>query len=211
MKHQSINLTVLFDIVTDIIHEYNMSCRYYHTMDHVFAMFDKSILQHVKQKPHYVLAALYHDIVQLPFETDRNNIEHSIRKARYDLVYRLGYTEEDFAIIQRLIRMTDHNPFYAKPETMDEKLIKDADLAILGSKPKTFEQYEIDVRKEYLQHSDEKFRNGRIVLLNCFLLKKYIYSTSFFRKKYEKQARINIRASIARLSQNVSRSNLRPN
>jgi len=73
----------------------------------------------------------------------------------------------------------------------------DIDLSILGKSQREFEEYEKNIREEYSWVPEEQFRAGRQVVLQRFLERDSIYSTDFFRKKYENQAIRNIENSLA--------------
>lgn len=48
--------------------------------------------------------------------------------------------------VQQLILITAHQTM---PQTIDEKIIVDVDLAIFGATPQRFAEYEQQIRKEY--------------------------------------------------------------
>jgi predicted metal-dependent HD superfamily phosphohydrolase len=51
-------------------------------------------------------------------------------------------------------------------------------------------------RKEYAHVPDFFFRRGRAKILNQFLARPAIYSTPYFRKRFEAQARANIERTL---------------
>jgi predicted metal-dependent HD superfamily phosphohydrolase len=63
-----------------------------------------------------------------------------------------------------------------------------------------FDQYERQIRLEYEWVTDKAFVSGRSAVLQSFLDRPAIYSTDFFRTKFEVQARHNITRSLACLS-----------
>jgi len=85
------------------------------------------------------------------------------------------------------------------PKNIWEGYIKDIDLSILGKPLDVFKEYENKVRQEYPQYEDEVFCKGRAEILKGFMMKEFIYYTRYFRDRYERQARINLRASIEKL------------
>lgn len=85
------------------------------------------------------------------------------------------------------------------PETIDEKIIVDVDLSILGKDLPEFDAYEKNIRKEYAWVDDDSFREGRTKVLQMFLAQPTIYYTDFFQKKYESKARKNLKRSIEQL------------
>lgn len=95
--------------------------------------------------------------------------------------------------IERLIMATKHD---ASPQQSDEKLLVDIDLSILGATPERFAEYDRQIRAEYGWVPGFIYKMKRKDVLKSFLARPYIYSTSFFRDRYEQQARINL-ASVA--------------
>jgi predicted metal-dependent HD superfamily phosphohydrolase len=87
----------------------------------------------------------------------------------------------------------------ALPETLDEELLVDIDLAILGAPQERFAQYEAQVRAEYAWVDDAVFRGRRRDVLTGFLARPTIYATAHFRALLEAAARTNLERSIARL------------
>jgi predicted metal-dependent HD superfamily phosphohydrolase len=87
----------------------------------------------------------------------------------------------------------------ALPQTADEALLVDIDLAVLGAPEERFAQYEAQVRDEYAWVEDDVFRSRRRDVLTGFLARPTIYATDRFRTLLEASARANLARSIARL------------
>ncbi len=98
--------------------------------------------------------------------------------------------------VANLIIATKHS---ATLTDSDVQLLIDIDLSILGQSEERFDEYERQVRKEYEWVPEDQFVAGRSAILKSFLDRSNIYSTQFFRNKYEMQARTNIARSLARL------------
>ena len=98
--------------------------------------------------------------------------------------------------VHALVMATRHA---ALPETADEALLVDIDLAILGAPEERFDQYEAQVRAEYAWVDEAVFRSRRIDVLTGFLARPTIYATAHFRTQLEAAARTNLARSIARL------------
>jgi len=98
--------------------------------------------------------------------------------------------------VHDLILVSKHNVL---PNTIDEKVFTDIDLSILGRLQPEFDEYETNIRKEYAWVPEEQFKEGRKAILQMFLDRNAIYSTDFFREKYETQARDNLQRSIKEL------------
>jgi predicted metal-dependent HD superfamily phosphohydrolase len=95
--------------------------------------------------------------------------------------------------VRALIMKTCHD---ALPETQDEQVLVDIDLAILGADAARFDEYETQVRAEYGWVPDFLFRRTRRKILQAFLARSAIYSTTHFRNQLEKKARENLARSI---------------
>jgi predicted metal-dependent HD superfamily phosphohydrolase len=102
---------------------------------------------------------------------------------------------------RRLILATKHQH---EPVDIDEQIIVDIDLAILGQPWERFEEYEKQIRQEYEWVPEETFRSVRAGILKGFLEREHIYATPEFRARYEARARENLNRSIMRLSKTVS-------
>ena len=105
--------------------------------------------------------------------------------------------------VSYLILITRHSSVYKKgnKHPRDRSLICDIDLSIWGKSREEFASYEEKIRKEYFWVSDLHYRKKRIDILITFMDRLFIYSTAFFRERYEAQARRNLRWSLARLHQ----------
>ncbi|MBI2482412.1 MAG: hypothetical protein HYV76_02540 [Candidatus Vogelbacteria bacterium] len=98
--------------------------------------------------------------------------------------------------VANFITATKHT---SAPTNPDVQLLVDVDLSILGQSEDKFDEYERQVRKEYEWVAENAFVAGRSAILKSFLDRPTIYSTQFFRNKYEAQTRRNIARSLARL------------
>jgi len=81
----------------------------------------------------------------------------------------------------------------------DAPLLVDIDLSILGQPEARFSEYESQIRREYDWVPDRIFAAKRAEILEQFLARERIYSTKQFFDQYEKQARVNLQASVQNL------------
>ena len=95
------------------------------------------------------------------------------------------------------IRATTHQKV---PEKSTERVFVDIDLSILGRDEETYRRYALGIRKEYGEYSDEVYRAGRAAFMERFLSRKSLYHTRYFREKYERQARENIKEELGFLN-----------
>ena len=79
-------------------------------------------------------------------------------------------------------------------------MLVDIDLAILGAEGARFDEYENQVREEYGFVPGLLFRNTRVKILQGFLDRPAIYSTTHFNMLLEKKARENLARSLANLN-----------
>ena len=98
--------------------------------------------------------------------------------------------------VKALILATKHT---APPVGADAGLIVDIDLSILGQAPETFDEYELQIRREYDWVADDAFAAGRSAVLKSFLARPAIYTTGYFHDKYEAAARKNLARSMQAL------------
>ncbi len=115
-----------------------------------------------------------------------------------ELLKRRGISPGCIAETVRLISFTRHDRI---PKYIDEEILCDIDLMILGAAKNTFDAYENGIRKEYAWVPDEIYRRERVKVLNGFLARPRIYYRPKFFEKYEARARGNLRQLIARLAE----------
>jgi len=169
-----------------LIARYSEPQRRYHTLAHLeecFAAFDE-IADLAEHPADVELALWFHDAIYDPRRSD--NEERSAAWAR-------STCGEQVA---RLVMLTRHD---AVPMALDEKVLVDADLWILGAPEKRFDEYEVQVREEYGWVPGPIYRLKRREILQSFLARPAIYGTGRFIQRHEPQARANLGRSLARL------------
>lgn len=139
-------------------------------------------------------ALWFHDAVYDPRAKD--NEERSAGLAS-ETARKAGLPEEFANQAARLILATNH---VATPDSPEAELLVDIDLSILGQPEAVFNRYEHEIRREYAWVPEGEFARGRSRVLEAFASRPSIYSTPFFRAKYESAARANLARSIIRLS-----------
>lgn len=180
------------DAYNELVSLYGETQRAYHNfvhIAHVLREFDKA--RSFIESPELVEVALwYHDAVYNSKE--KGNEEKSAELAEQRL-NRAGIKHPFIDGVIALILATKHQ---AIPQTSHGKYLVDIDLSILGKNEKEFDEYEKDIRDEYSWVSEEQFLQGRSAILQEFLKRDSIYSTDFFKQRYESQARKNLERSI---------------
>lgn len=139
----------------------------------------------------FELALWFHDAVYEPTRPD--NEAQSAAFARRELS---RLPEPMLDRIESLIGITKHD---VTPESADEELLVDIDLAILGADPDRFDEYERQIREEYAWVPEPKYREARASILRAFVSREPLYRTSHFRNRLEAAARQNLARSIERL------------
>ena len=171
--------------------------RAYHTLMHI-----EHCLREFDEVRHLAIDSLaieftlwFHDAIYEP-ATGHDDELLSAELARSSLkAMGLGIVFADK--VHNYVLATKHKPgrYFS-----DVELLLDIDLAILGQPQERFDRYEDEIRFEYSFVPADKFRTGRLAVLQGFLDRKHIYYTQHFRDKYEKTARENLDRSIRRLS-----------
>jgi predicted metal-dependent HD superfamily phosphohydrolase len=171
--------------------------RHYHDRQHIaecLAELDKA--RHLALQPGAVeLALWFHDAVYDPKAAD--NEERSAALAKSCLI-ESGMPNTLFEVVFEHIMATKHHEVSA---SADAGLMVDVDLSILGRDEKRFSEYEQQIRLEYEWVPNAVFASKRAEVLEKFLSRERIYATEWFQNKYERQARMNLSASINHLRQ----------
>jgi predicted metal-dependent HD superfamily phosphohydrolase len=184
---------------SDLFNKYSESHRYYHTPKHLWDClqeFDKA--KKLLEEPLAVESALwFHDVV---YDTHAKDNEEKSAQYASRVLCKLNLPEQFVKKTENLVLLTKHN---VEPKGIDEKLILDIDLAILGKPQKVFDEYELNIRKEYSWVGDHDFMEGRSKILQYFLNRSFIYRTSLFRERYEASARRNLEISLRNLKKEM--------
>ena len=174
---------------------YSEKHRHYHTGKHV-----QTCLEHLDrcvsqaQHPEEVeLALWFYDAIYNPLSG--NNEQKSATWAS-SFLRDNGASPEVIERVHWLIMVTEHN---VETRTMDESLLVDIDLSILGASGKTYDEFEEAVRKEYRIIPMFIYRQKRAEVLKSFLQRPHIYKNEPFRSERERQAQVNLSNAICRL------------
>lgn len=188
--------------LADLERRYAEPWRRYHVAEHVdecLALLDWA--GDIAERPDEVTAAVYyHDAVYVPGAID--NEERSAELAMGSLI-RLGWDELKAASTAELVAATAHlsggRAGLGLCADADRGLIRDIDLAILGSGAGRYGRYARDVRAEHAGASDRDYARGRIRVLEAFLDRPSIYGHARFVGRFEAAARSNVEAERLRL------------
>jgi predicted metal-dependent HD superfamily phosphohydrolase len=172
-----------------LVAAYSQPHRSYHTTEHIdecLQLFDR--YRHLAHHPAEVEFALwFHDVVYQPQATD-----NELQSAHWaiEVLQQGGVCKTVQQRIYTLILATRHD--IAMPQTADEKLLVDIDLAIFAATPARFSHYQQQIRREYAHVPEAIFQQKRLEFLTRFVRKKTIYHTPTLRKELEPQARLNL-------------------
>ncbi len=175
------------DVGDDLVTRHGEAHRSYHVARHIDA-----VVGHLDQltsgrpAPAQVLAAFFHDAVYDPRRSDNEVV--SARLAAESL----EPFDLDAGLIADACRIIEAT---AGHEAADEPLVEvflDADLAVLGAPPAVYDSYAAGIAEEYSHMAPEDFRAGRRHVLDHFLGRGNIFSTSRGRELFEEQARLNL-------------------
>jgi predicted metal-dependent HD superfamily phosphohydrolase len=183
---------------------YEDPARYYHTWTHIdHCLFELDMLMDALDKPDapsltflentLSLALWYHDVVYKVTPNAVNEFESAMMFWRH-----AGYVESAAAKkIISLIMATTHQVQF--PHDTPESWMQDIDLAGFGMPWEQNQENSRNIRLEFRHVPDAAYRRGRITVLEGFLSRQVIYNNFYFRNKYEKQARENMRDEIRQL------------
>jgi predicted metal-dependent HD superfamily phosphohydrolase len=176
-----------------IIAAYSEKQRHYHTLQHLRECLERldEVRSRAERPAEIELALWFHDAVYDVRGTD--NEERSADWAVSCIA--------DPRVADRVHAMIMATKHAAEPTGHDTQLLVDADLAILGANAERFDEYDDQIRREYLHVPLAQFAGRRCRILGGFLKRPAIYSTPLFRERFESQARENLSRAIARWSQ----------
>ena len=179
----------------ELIEAHAQKHRAYHTLDHIAACLRH--LDNVRdklEKPDEVEMALwFHDAVYEPFSS--TNEEDSAEWAA-------DWLQERGAAKSVIARIADHildTKSHDTPVSLDGKFMLDIDLSILGTPPEVYDEFELNIRREYKRVPGFIFRKKRKAILEGFLARGAIFTTEYFHERLETPARINLVRAVSQL------------
>lgn len=189
--------TINGGLMNELVAAYSQRHRHYHTLQHL-----RECLAHCEaaaalalHPAEVELALWFHDAVHDPQRQD--NEERSAEWA-WRSILAAGCEPAVAQRVQALVLATKSHD--ADAADADTRLLLDIDLAILGSAPARYAEYERQVRAEYAHVADDDFRAGRSRVLSGFLARPRIYQTAVFHDALEHRARENLAQALAALA-----------
>ena len=136
------------------------------------------------------LAAWLHTAVLDPTESENNDKSAVFTERVLDPA---APVEE----VSRLVRLMGGHR--VEGGDLNGAVLSDADLAVLGSDPDTYDTYSQDVRHEFAHVPGERFVAGRIAALEGLLERGSVFRTRAGRDLWEKQAHANLNRELGLL------------
>jgi predicted metal-dependent HD superfamily phosphohydrolase len=179
----------------EVLGRYSEPHRHYHTHQHLAECFDKvhDIISLAEHPAEVNVGLWFHDAI---YDTHRDDNEERSADWARAAARECGVSADSAQRIYDLIMFTRHT---AEPVGIDAHVLVDADLSILGAQPARFQEYEMQVRREYGWVPEAMFRSTRATILKQLLARPHLYCTARFRTRYEPQARRNLQRSLASL------------
>jgi predicted metal-dependent HD superfamily phosphohydrolase len=167
--------------------------RSYHTLRHLHDCISllEPVLAQAAHAAEVEVAIWFHDAIYDPRAPD-NEARSADWAAR--ALAQAGVAVEACARVSALVMATRHAVI---PQSVDEELLVDVDLAILGAAQERFDEYEVEVREEYAWVPGPVFRHKRRQILAGFLARPHLYSTGSFRSRFEARGRDNLRRAMS--------------
>ena len=183
------------DLRLQLLACYGEPGRSYHSLQHLGECMQmlqplRALAEHAAE---IELALWFHDAI---YDTQRKDNEERSAQWLCAAALSAGVPEAAVQRAQAMVLATRHQVL---PVTLDEKILIDVDLSILGAGPERFKEYEAQVQREYAWIPEVQRRAGRKRILLSFLQREFIYSTAPMRQRLEQRARANLRESVAAL------------
>jgi len=169
--------------------------RVYHTQQHLtecLALFD-DVRSNAERPAEIEIALWFHDAI---YDVHRHDNEAQSAGWARKALLQAGAVAEVADRVAALVLATRHS---VAPQTADEQLLVDIDLAILAAAPARFAEYEAQIRREYAFVPELVFKEKRVAILAGFLARPALYATQAMRHRFEATARRNVSAAIGSL------------
>lgn len=166
--------------------------RAYHTLQHLQECLDGFDavcgLLHWPEAVH--LALLFHDAV---YEPQRGDNEARSAQWAASALAALGAAPGLIERVVALVMVTQsHQSAAADPHPVDTALLLDIDLAILGSTPERFAEYEQQIRQEYGFVPEAQYQPARQRVMRGFAQREPLFQSAYFTQRLAAAARRNL-------------------
>ena len=203
---QQLNLqghsVITAQVYQELLDCYGQPHRAYHSVQHLVECIDLfEQVSHLAAQPAQLeLALWFHDAVyqtqpqplpDQPHHAQNSNEQRSADWAA-QFLHRCGANPAMIEQVMGLIMATQSH----QASNADQQLMVDIDLAILGSTPTRFAQYQQQICKEYDFVAPALFAIKRREVLIGFYQRPRIYQTAYFYAHYEQPARQNLQDAL---------------
>ncbi len=175
-----------------LVAHYSATGRTYHNVHHLTECLNHlALIGDTAQYPFEIEIALwFHDAIYDPAAHDNEE-----KSADWAVRFLTG-NQLSSAVVQRiysLIMATKSHHAIG----VDQQLLVDIDLAILGSSSRRFAEYQQQIRQEYAFVEEALYRQKRAQVLASFFNRARIYQTDCFYQQLENKARQNLKAALS--------------
>lgn len=182
---------------TELQNAYSQPHRYYHTWAHIEQCFEAFDVFSQSGSWLAVQWALFnHDRVYAVHRPEAEFNEHYSALDSEKQGRQMGLSPGFLARGKRLVMVTRKH----KARTLEEQVICDVDLSILGQPEAVFDGYELQIRQEYQHVEWDTYRTVRSQILAGLLQRSSIYYLPVYQQMFQEQAEANIRRSLDRLA-----------
>ncbi|NUQ51686.1 MAG: hypothetical protein HUU19_03210 [Phycisphaerales bacterium] len=167
---------------------YNHPSREYHSLTHIadcLDLFDR-VKAEAQSTDRVEIALWLHDCVYNAAANDNEELSADVAMV---MLREIGASIECQAAVRNLVLATRHRE---PPGSLDESIVVDIDLSILGSARERYDAYRSQIRSEYRFVDDERFRAGRSKFLKSMLDRPRVFTTDVIRDRLEAAARANM-------------------
>lgn len=178
-----------------VLQAYAEPHRHYHTQQHLAECLTllEPLLSQASHPAEVELALWFHDAVY-----DVRASDNEWQSALW--VQRLVGSAVAPEVSTRIVALVLATRHSQTPQSCDEQLLVDVDLAILGAEPARFDEYERQVRAEYAHVPEAQFRTRRAAILRGFLQWPRLYGTPELQARHEARALANLQRSLGELT-----------
>jgi len=197
-RKYSQDTSLLESIWRRLVKNYSQKSRYYHNLNHIWAMLQQSedCKDELEDKDVIDFSIWFHDVIYK--STQKNNEKKSAEFAQ-KILQKFSLEDKRVEKVYNLIVSTQKHQII-DATNLDNAYLLDFDLSILGQSWSVYESYIKDIRKEYRIYPNFLYNPGRKKVLETFLQRKTLYFTEKYQNLYEQQARENLEREITQLS-----------
>ena len=178
--------------------EYMKKWKYYHNLNHIYQLIQLYDIYKVNDID-FLIALWFHDIIYVPSRNDNEKQSIEFFKQILKDFFNQPISTINIDRVAMFIQETANH--FKVNKVYDDKLVDlflDFDISIF-SMDDEIDEYEKNIKNEYLFYGEEKYNEERIRILQILLEKEYIYRTELFKKAFEEKARNNIKKIIESL------------